>query len=91
MEQTAFEQMGQQIDDTAHRASRAASAITDALEDTVIAARSAAKHGTDAAAELLNDTKRSFQRHPIETAAVTFAVGIAAAAAFSWLLRRKQL
>jgi ferric-dicitrate binding protein FerR (iron transport regulator) len=51
----------------------------------------AAKRGTDAATELLYDTKRHLQRHPIEAAAVTFAVGIAAGAVIGWLLRRNQL
>jgi hypothetical protein len=39
MEQSVFEHAGRQIEDTAHKATRAESAVLDALEDGVIAAR----------------------------------------------------
>jgi ElaB/YqjD/DUF883 family membrane-anchored ribosome-binding protein len=91
MEQSVFEHMGQQIDDTTHKATRAASAVAGALEDSVIAARCAARDGADAATELLYNTKRRLQRHPFETVAVTFAAGIAAGAAIGWIMRRKQI
>ena len=88
MEQSVFEHVGQQIDDTTHKATRAASAVADALEDSVIAARRVARDGTEAATELLYKTKRRFERHPFETAAITFAVGIAAGTAISWMMKR---
>ena len=91
MEQSVFEHIGQQIDDTTHKATRAASAVAGALEDSVIAARRAARDGADAATELLYNTKRRLQRHPLETVALTFAAGIAAGAAIGWMLRRKQI
>jgi ElaB/YqjD/DUF883 family membrane-anchored ribosome-binding protein len=91
MTESIFEQAGEKIADTAHKASRAASAAAEALEDGVGAARRAAKHGCYAAAELLYDTKRQVQRHPIETVVVTFAAGIAAGAALSWMVRRGLL
>ena len=81
--------MGERIDETAQNASRTASAVADALGDSVTAAGRAAKHGSHAATELLDDTKKRFQRHPIETVAVTFAVGIAAGAAIAWMMRAK--
>ena len=88
MTQSMFEQMGEQIDETAHKASRAASAVADALEDGVGAARRAAKQGCYAAAGLIDDTKRRVQRHPIETVVATFAAGIVAGTAISWMMRR---
>ena len=42
MSQSVLEQVGEQIDKTAHDASRAASYVADALEDGVKAARRAA-------------------------------------------------
>jgi len=78
------------MDDTVRNATRAASAVGDVLEDGVIAAQRAAKRGTWAATELLDDTKKSLQRHPRETAAAIFATGVAAGVAISWILRRKQ-
>jgi ElaB/YqjD/DUF883 family membrane-anchored ribosome-binding protein len=91
MEQSVFEHVGQQIDDTSHKAARAASAVVDALEDSVSAARRAARDGADAATEFLYNTKRRLQRHPLETVAVTFAAGIAAGAAIAWMMRRKPI
>ena len=90
MGQSVFEQAGEQIADTAHKTSRAASAVADALEDGVASARRAAKQGCYAAAELFDDTKRQVQRHPAETVVATFAAGIAAGAAISWLVKRRQ-
>jgi len=88
MEQSVFEHVGQQIDETTHKATRAASAVANALEDGVIAARRVARDGVDAATELLYNTKRRLQRHPLETVAVTFAAGIAAGTAIGWMMKR---
>jgi len=88
MEQSVFERMGQQIDDTTHKATRAASAVADALEDSVMAARRMGRDGADAAAEILYNTKRRFERHPFETVAITFAAGIAAGTAIGWMMKR---
>jgi ElaB/YqjD/DUF883 family membrane-anchored ribosome-binding protein len=91
MEQSVFEHVGQQIDDTTHRANRAAFAVADAVEDSVLAARRAARDGADAATELLYNTKRRLQQHPLETVAVIFAAGIAAGTAIGWMMKRKQI
>jgi ElaB/YqjD/DUF883 family membrane-anchored ribosome-binding protein len=91
MEQSVFEHVGQQIDDTTHKVTRAASAVADALEDSVSAARRAARDGADAATEFLYSTKMPLQRHPIETIAIAFAAGIAAGAAIGWMMRRKKI
>ena len=90
MAQSVLKQMSGQIDETARNASRTASAVADALEDGVGAAQRVAKQGGRAATELFNDTKRRVQRHPIETVAATFAVGIAAGAMLGWMMRRRQ-
>jgi ElaB/YqjD/DUF883 family membrane-anchored ribosome-binding protein len=88
MAQSIFEQTSEQLADTAHKASRAASAAADALEDGVAAARRAAKQGGYAAEELLEDTRRTVQKRPIQVVAATFAVGVAAGTAISWMMRR---
>ena len=90
MAQSMFEQAGEQFSDTAHKASRAASAVKDALEDGVGAARRAAKQGRYAAAELIDDTKRRVQRHPVEAVVATFAAGIAVGTAIGWMLRKSN-
>jgi ElaB/YqjD/DUF883 family membrane-anchored ribosome-binding protein len=90
MTQSIFEQTGEQISDTAHKASRAASAVAEAIEDGVGEARRAAKHSCCAAAELYDDTKRRVQTHPVETVLATLAAGIAVGTAISWMVRQKH-
>jgi len=55
MAQTVFEQASEQIDDTMHKASRAASSAVEAIEDGVGAARRVVKQGGYAVAELCDD------------------------------------
>jgi len=90
MTHSVLEQMGEQIDQTAHKASRAASAVVDVLEDGVGAVRCAAKQGSKAASEFYVDTRRHVQRHPVESVAATLAVGMAAGAAIGWMVGRKR-
>ena len=90
MAQSVLEHLGVQIDETARKASRAASAVADALEDGGGAARRVTKQGSHAAAELLAETRKRVQRHPIETVAAVFAAGIVAGAAIRWMMKRRQ-
>jgi ElaB/YqjD/DUF883 family membrane-anchored ribosome-binding protein len=90
MTQSVLEQMGVQIDETARKASRAASAVADALEDGGEAARRVTKQGSHAATELIDDTRRRVQRHPFETVVATFAAGIGAGAVIGWMMRPRQ-
>ena len=90
MSQSVLEQVDEHINKTAKKATQAASYVTDAFEDGVEAAQNAAKHGRHVAAELLYDTRRRVQRHPIETVMATFAVGIATGAAIGWMAKRRQ-
>jgi len=90
MAQSVFEQKSEQFADTAHKASRAASAAVEAFEDGVGAVRRAAKRGGYAAEELVLDARRRIQRYPVETIVATFAAGIAAGTAITWMMRRNQ-
>jgi hypothetical protein len=89
MAQSVSERTGEQIAETARKASHAASAVADAFEDGVGAARRVAKQGGDAAEELLDDTTKRLQRHPVETIVGTFAVGVAAGIAIGWMIKRR--
>ena len=89
MTQSVLERTGEQIAETARKASRATSAVADAFEDRVEAARRAAKQGGDAAEEFVDDTTRRLQRHPIETVAATFALGVAAGMVIGWMAKRR--
>jgi hypothetical protein len=90
MSQSVLEQVNEQIDETTRKASRAASAVADAFEDGLGTARRVVKQGGRVATEFYDDTRRRVQRHPAETVAATFLVGIAAGAAIGWMIGRRQ-
>lgn len=89
MSQTLVERTAEHIADSAHQASRATSAIADAIEGGVGVMRRAAKHGGDAAEEFLDDTTGRLQRHLVLTVATTFAVGLTSGALIGWMLKRR--
>jgi len=88
MSQTVVERTAEHIGESARQASRAGSAIADAIEDGVGAAKRVAKQGGDAAEEFLDDTTLRLQRHLVLTVATTFALGVAAGALIGWMKRR---
>ena len=85
-----WDQASDQFEDTTHKASRAATGVSDAFEDGVASARRAVRQGGDAVTELMNDTKKRVQQHPIEAVAATFAAGIGAGAVIGWMMRHKR-
>jgi hypothetical protein len=88
MSQTVVERTAEHIAETARHASRASSAIGDAIEDGVGIARRAAKQGGDAAEEFLNDTTHRLQRHLVLTVLATFAAGVTSGALLGFMVRR---
>lgn len=89
MSPTVFEKTAEHITESAHQASRATTAVADAIEDGVGVVRRAARQSGDAAEELLNDTTQRIQRHPMLTIATTFAVGLTAGVFIGWMIRRR--
>jgi len=89
MSQTVLDRTAEHIAESAHQASRATSAVADAIGDGVGVVRRAAKQGGDAAEEFLNDTTQRIQRHPVLTVATTFAVAFTAGALVGWMLKRR--
>ncbi len=89
MSQTLVERTAEHIADSAHQASRATSAIAEAIEGGVGVIRRAAKHGGDAAEEFLDDTTGRLQRHLVLTVATTFAVGVTSGALIGWMMKRR--
>jgi ElaB/YqjD/DUF883 family membrane-anchored ribosome-binding protein len=89
MSQSVLERTAEHIAESAHQASRATSAVADAIKDGVGVARRAAKQSGDAAEEFLDDTTQRLQRHLVLTVVTTFAVGITAGALLSWMMKRR--
>jgi len=89
MSKTVVERTAEHIAESAHQASRATSAVADAIQDGVGVVRRGAKQGGDAAEEFFNDTTQCIQRHPMLTIAAMFAVGFAAGTSISWMMKRR--
>jgi ElaB/YqjD/DUF883 family membrane-anchored ribosome-binding protein len=96
MAQTVVDQATDFFEETVQQASRVTGAVADSFQDrlgdakrAVKVARRAVKQGSEAAEEFLNDTAKSVKRHPMQTIAITFAVGATVGAVFSWALRRR--
>ncbi len=89
MAQSVLDRTGEQIAETARKTSRAACAVADAFEEGVVTARRVAKQSGDAAEELLDDTTKRLQRHPIETVVATFAIGMGVGLLIGWLVKRR--
>jgi hypothetical protein len=89
MSRTVVERSAEHIAESAHQASRATSAIADAIEDGVGVVKRAAKQGGDAAEEFLDDTAKRIERQPVLTVAATFAVGFTAGALIGWMMKRR--
>jgi ElaB/YqjD/DUF883 family membrane-anchored ribosome-binding protein len=89
MSQTVVERTAEHIEESARRASRATSAVADAIEDGVGVVRRAAKQGGDAAEEVLNDTTQRIQRHPMLTVATTLAIGVTVGTLIGWMMKRR--
>ena len=90
MKDPNFEHLGQRIDDAKHNASRVASSVVDAVEDSVAAASRVARDSAEAASEVLYDTRKRVRQNPLEVVALTFAAGMLAGVAVGWVLKWKN-
>ena len=88
MSKTVAERTAEQISKSIHQASRATSAVADAIEDGVGVVRRAAKKSGDVAEEFVDDTTLRIQRNLALTVATTFALGLASGAIIGWMRRR---
>lgn len=69
--------------------SRAASALADAVEDSLAAAKRIGSDTSDAAEQLMDDTSQRIKRHPVETVIGAFAAGLTLGAFIAWLAHRR--
>jgi hypothetical protein len=88
MADTVIGRAGDQVAETARTASRMTSAMADAVEEGIGAAKRVAKQAGDAAEEFFDDTTKRLQRHPVETVVGSMVVGIALGIIVGWLIAR---
>jgi ElaB/YqjD/DUF883 family membrane-anchored ribosome-binding protein len=89
MSDTVVGRGGEQIAETARTASRMTSAMAEAVEEGLGAARRVAKQAGDAAEELFDDTTKRLERHPTETVIVSVAMGFTIGVVVGWLISRR--
>jgi F0F1-type ATP synthase assembly protein I len=79
----------EQVAESIRKLTRATSAMVDAIDEGTDIIKHAIKRSGDVAEELLDDTTQRFKRHPIETMAATFALGVVVGGFLGWLVARR--
>jgi ElaB/YqjD/DUF883 family membrane-anchored ribosome-binding protein len=89
MAESILEKADVQVEESIRKVSRAASAMAEAIDEGVGAIKLAVKRSGDLAEELLDDTTQRVKRHPVETMAVTFTLGLLVGGLIGWMVSRK--
>lgn len=89
MAENILERAETQVAASIHKLSRASSAMADAIDESVGVIKRAVKRSGDAAEELMDDTTQRVKRHPVETMAATFGLGLMAGVFIGWMISRK--
>ena len=78
----------EQISNLGHEASRLRGVVTDAVDDSLVNARRAARRGYNSAEDLIDETSHHIKRHPLRSVLCALAIGALA----GWLLfpRRRR-
>lgn len=84
-----FERADEQVADSIRKLTRATSAMADAIDQGTRVIKHAIKHSGDTAEELLDDATQRVKRHPVETMAATFTLGIVVGGLLGWLVARR--
>lgn len=79
----------EQVAESIRKLTRATSAMADAIDEGTNVIKHAIKRSGDVAEELLDDTTQRVKRHPIETIAATFALGVVVGGFLGWLVARR--
>lgn len=84
-----FEKVDEQVADSIHKLTHATSAMVDAMDESVRILKRAVKRSGDVAEEIMDDTTQRVKRHPAETIAMTFAVGVIVGGFIGWAVARR--
>jgi hypothetical protein len=79
----------EQVAESIRKLTRATSAMADAIDEGTNVIKHAIKRGGDAAEELLDDATQRVKRHPVETMAATFTLGVIVGGFVGWLVSRR--
>ncbi len=89
MAENILEKADAQVAESIRKLTRATSAMAEAIDEGVGAIKLAVKRSGDLAEEMMDDTTQRVKRHPVETIAATFAVGIIVGGFIGWMVSRK--
>lgn len=83
--------MGAKVAQVGIEAERLKDTMTNAVEDTVTAAKRAAKQGRYAVEDFVDEATYSIKRHPLTSVGLTLGVGFVLGATFGLALSRLKL
>lgn len=89
MAENILEKADAQVSESIRKLSRATSAMAEAIDEGVAVIERAVKRSGDVAEELVEDATQRVKRHPVETMAATFALGIAVGGLIGWMVSRR--
>jgi ElaB/YqjD/DUF883 family membrane-anchored ribosome-binding protein len=89
MAENILEKADEQVAESMRKLTRSASAMADAIDEGVGVIKRAVKRSGDVAEELMDDTTQRVKRHPVETMAATFALGVVVGAFIGWMVSRR--
>ncbi len=89
MAKDMLEKADEQVAESIHKLSRATSAMADTIDEGTHIIKHAMKRSGDVAEQLLDDTMQRVRRHPVETMASTFVIGVVVGGFLGWLVSRK--
>jgi hypothetical protein len=89
MAKNILEKADAQVAESIRNLSRATSAMADAIDEGVGVIKRAVKRSGDVAEELMDDTTQRVKRHPVETMAATFALGVVVGGLIGWMMKRR--
>ena len=84
-----MEKADEQVAESIRKLSHAASAMAEAIDEATDVIKHVIKRSGDVAEKLLEDTTQRVKRHPVETMAVTFALGVVVGGFVGWLVVRR--
>jgi len=84
-----LEDADEQVVESIRKLTRATSAMAEAIDEGTNVIKHAIKQTSDVAEELLEDTTQRIKRHPVETMAATFTLGVIVGGFLGWLVARR--